>query len=97
MSAANGDPLRSRLREVENEIRGRVRVVCGTPPPEDLDTGAMIRFEEALSIVTSAAKEAVSLRRRLRLDQRFDELEPRPHERSPDPDAGREHRPEPPG
>ena len=60
------DPLRMRLREVEQEIRDRVELVCKSPPPEDLDTGAMIRFEEDLSIVTSAAKEAVSLRRRLR-------------------------------
>ena len=96
MSAAHRDPLRSRLHEVEDEIRGRVRLVCNTPPPEDLDTGAMIRFEEALSIVTSAAKEAVSLRRRLRLEQRFEDLESHPHERSPDPDSGREHRPESP-
>ena len=62
------DPLRKRLREVEQEIRDRVELVCKSPPPEDLDTGAMIRFEEDLSIVTSAAKEAVSLRRRLRTD-----------------------------
>ena len=97
MPAANRDPLRSRLHEVEDEIRGRVRLVCATPPPEDLDTGAMIRFEEALSIVTSAAKEAVSLRRRLRLEQRFEELEPHARERTHDPDGGREHRPEQPG
>jgi hypothetical protein len=66
------DPLRIRLREVEQEIRDRVELVCKSPPPEDLDTGAMIRFEEDLSIVTSAAKEAVSLRRRLRTDGLID-------------------------
>lgn len=66
------DPLRMRLREVEQEIRERVELVCKSPPPEDLDTGAMIRFEEDLSIVTSAAKEAVSLRRRLRTDGLID-------------------------
>jgi hypothetical protein len=69
MPMTNQDPLRIRLHEVEEEIHERVKHVCGTPPPRELDTGAMIRFEEALSIVASAAKEAVSLRRRLRIDR----------------------------
>jgi hypothetical protein len=69
MSLANQDVLRSRLHEVEKEIRERQQLICRTPPPEDLDTGAMIRFEEELSVFTSAAKEAVSLKRRLRLER----------------------------
>ena len=68
MARFQSDPLRERLHDVEVEIRDRVLQVCKAPPPEDLDTGAMIRFEEELSIVTSAAKEAVSLRRRLRVE-----------------------------
>jgi hypothetical protein len=94
MALTNRDPLRSRLHEVEDEIRGRVRLVCTTPPPEDLDTGAMIRFEEALSIVTSAAKEAVSLRRRLRVEQVSEGIESRASERSRAPDAGPDGRAE---
>ena len=88
MSLSDRDPLRARLHEVEDEIRERVKHVCKTPAPRDLDTGAMIRFEEELSIVASAAKEAVSLRRRLRTesdeydalrtdDRRGRDLEPR--------------------
>ena len=76
------DPLRMRLREVEQEIRDRVELVCKSPPPEDLDTGAMIRFEEDLSIVTSAAKEAVSLKRRLRTDRLNEGLETRSIDRT---------------
>ena len=72
MSRFHADPLRERLHDVEDEIRGRLVEVCKSPPPEDLDTGAMIRFEEELSIVTSAAKEAVSLRRRLRVENQHD-------------------------
>ena len=68
MSLTDRDPLRARLHEVEEEIHERVKQVCRTPSPRDLDTGAMIRFEEELSIVASAAKEAVSLRRRLRIE-----------------------------
>ena len=72
MAPFKPDPLQERLHDVEAEIRDRVLQVCKTPPPEDLDTGAMIRFEEELSIVTSAAKEAVSLRRRLRVEGQHD-------------------------
>ena len=68
MYSANSDPLRARLHDVEAEIRDLVVVMCHTPPAEDLDTGELIRFEEDLSIMTSAAKEAVSLRRRLRAE-----------------------------
>ena len=82
MPKANPDPLRSRLHEVEEEMRGRLKLVCKSPPPEDLDTGAMIRFEEELSIVTSAAKEAVSLKRRLRADRVSDGLEARAADRA---------------
>jgi len=81
MPATSPDPLRSRLQEVEEEMRGRLKLVCKSPPPEDLDTGAMIRFEEELSIVTSAAKEAVSLKRRLRVDRLGEGLETRNSDR----------------
>jgi hypothetical protein len=82
MPMTNPDPLRSRLSEVEEEIRGHLQLVCSSPPPEDLDTGAMIRFEEDLSIVTSAAKEAVSLKRRLRTDRLNEGLETRSIDRT---------------
>ena len=68
MDFSNSDPLRARLHDVEAEIRDLVGVMCETPPAEDLDTGELIRFEADLSIMTSAAKEAVSLRRRLRVE-----------------------------
>ena len=63
------DPLHERLHALEGEIRERVQAVCEHSAPEDLDTGELIRFEEDLSIATAAAKEAVSLRRRLRSDE----------------------------
>jgi hypothetical protein len=68
MDFANSDPLRARLHDVEAEIRDLVVVMCERPPAEDLDTGELIRFEEDLSIMTSAAKEAISLRRRLKVE-----------------------------
>ena len=88
MPMTTPDPLRSRLNEVEEEIRGRLHLVCKSPPPEDLDTGAMIRFEEELSIVTSAAKEAVSLKRRLRTDRLNDGLVDRGSARHTSREAG---------
>jgi hypothetical protein len=69
MPDPDSDPLRSRLGELETEIRERVHAVCESPPVDKLDTGELIRFEEELSIATSAAKEAVTLRRRMRVDR----------------------------
>lgn len=62
------DPLHERLEVLEEEIKDRVHAVCEHPAPKDLDTGELIRYEENLSIATAAAKEAVTLRRRLRAD-----------------------------
>ena len=76
MPVADSDPLRARLHDVVAELREHVLSMCETPNVEDLDTGELIRFEEDLSIVTSAAKEAVSLRRRLRTDQDGSALDP---------------------
>ena len=82
MPVADSDPLRIRLRHVQQELRERVDSVCEGPPVEKLNTGELIRFEEALSIVTSAAKEAISLRRRLRADHDMDIVGPGGHERA---------------
>ena len=40
---------------------------------KDVNTGELIKIEETLAIVAEAAKEAVSLRRRLRKDSEADE------------------------
>jgi len=62
-------PLQPKLQEVQQEIEERVQQVCHAPPVGKLDTGELIRYEENLAIAADRAKQAVSLRRRLRADR----------------------------
>ena len=70
MSNQHSEPLRPRLHELEQELEERVAQVCEAPRVESLDTGEMIRYEENLAMAADAAKQAVSLRRRLREDSK---------------------------
>jgi len=58
--------LRPKLEEAQEKLDQALEEVCEAPPPDKLDTGELIRVEEALALATEAAKEAVSLRRKLR-------------------------------
>ena len=89
MPFAHSDPLRERLHDVVAELRENVAAMCEAPPIEDLDTGQLIRFEEDLSLLTSAAKEAVSLRRRLRVEHDGGAFDAHGAERREDGDSGR--------
>lgn len=64
MSELNG-PLRPRLQQVVNELEQAMDEVCAEAPASELNTGELIRVEETLAIAADAAKQAVSLRRRL--------------------------------
>jgi hypothetical protein len=68
-------PLRPQLERLENNIEKSLGEVCAAPPVKDVNTGELIKIEETLAIVAEAAKEAVSLRRRLRKDSEADEDE----------------------
>jgi hypothetical protein len=61
-------PLRPQLDRLENKIEKSLDEVCETTSVKDVNTGELIRIEETLAIAAEAAKEAVSLRRRLRQD-----------------------------
>ena len=61
-------PLRPQLERLENKITKSLGEVCAAPSVRDVNTGELIKIEETLAIVAEAAKEAVSLRRRLRKD-----------------------------
>ena len=61
-------PLRPQLERLENKIEKSLGEVCPTPTMKDVNTGELIKIEETLAIAAEAAKEAVSLRRRLRKD-----------------------------
>jgi hypothetical protein len=58
-----------RLERVEAELEESIERVCDEPRVEEVDTGELIRIEETLAIAARAAKEAVSLRRRIRADR----------------------------
>lgn len=62
------EPLRAELRKAEEELEQALDEACATPPASEADTGELIRVEEMLEVATDAAKRAVSLRRRRRLD-----------------------------
>lgn len=68
----DGEPaeaLQPQLRELENRLTSALGEVCELPPPAKLDTGELIRVEETLALATETAKEAVSLRRKLRANR----------------------------
>jgi hypothetical protein len=69
MSTNSKDHLLPRLQKLESEIQKNLEEVCETDEVKDVDTGELIRIEETLSIAADAAKEAVSLRRRMHQDR----------------------------
>ena len=67
------DPLRPELNAAEDKLDRTLEEVCESPTAKALDTGELIRIEETLAIATQAAKEAVSLRRKLHANKERDE------------------------
>jgi len=63
------DALRPQLAKAEEQLDRTLEQVCETPSAARLDTGQLIRVEESLALATEAAKEAVSLRRKMRADR----------------------------
>ena len=68
-NADAADALQPQLRELETRLSSALGEVCELPPPAKLNTGELIRVEETLALATEAAKEAVSLRRKLRANR----------------------------
>ena len=69
MSVDPGLPLRPQLDRLEDKIEQSLDEVCTKPSVKNINTGELIRIEETLAIAAEAAKEAVSLRRRMRKDR----------------------------
>lgn len=68
-AVAPADPLRPKLHEAERQLDRTLEEVCASPTQAArLDTGELIRVEETLSLAAEAAKEAVSLRRKIKTD-----------------------------
>jgi hypothetical protein len=71
-ASRSDEPLRPQLRDLEHRIDESLGEVCEMPATAKLSTGELIRVEETLAIAAEAAKEAVSLRRRIRTDHERD-------------------------
>ena len=67
------DGLRGKLDQAENRLQAALGEVCddtsitGVRKP---DTGELIRIDQTLALASNAAKQAISLRRRLRAEER---------------------------
>ena len=64
------EPLKPKLQEAEHQLDRTLEEVCATPTgAARLDTGQLIRVEESLALAAEAAKEAVSLRRKMKAER----------------------------
>ena len=61
--------LQPSLEAATTRLAQTLEDVCDTPRVEQLDTGELIRVEETLAIAADAAKEAVSIRKKMREEQ----------------------------
>jgi len=68
-TAPTVDTLRPQLYKAERQLDQTISEVCETPVASELGTGELIRVEETLAMAAEAAKEAVSLRRKMRADR----------------------------
>ena len=69
VSVDPGLPLRPQLDRLEDKIEKSLDEVCEETNIKDVNTGELIKIEETLAIAAEAAKEAVSVRRRMRQDR----------------------------
>jgi hypothetical protein len=67
--AQAAESLQPQLRELETQLSTALVEVCELPPAQKLNTGELIRVEETLALAAEAAKEAVSIRKKLRADR----------------------------
>ena len=65
MSPNSKETLRPMLRAAEQELELRLHEVCEDQTVSNESTGELIRLEETLTLAAEAAKQAISLRRRL--------------------------------
>ena len=65
MEAASNESLQPKLEEAKRALEQALDVAC-SPDLDEIDTGEMIRLEEALVLASAAAKDVVSLRLRRR-------------------------------
>jgi hypothetical protein len=65
------EPLRDKLGKAEHRLEAALGEVCTDGVGGSIrkpDTGELIRIDETLALASEAAKQAISLRRRMRAD-----------------------------
>ena len=70
------DELRGKLDQAENRLQAALGEVCDDTPVTGVrkpDTGELIRIDQTLALASDAAKQAISLRRRLRAEKKKDQ------------------------
>lgn len=65
MNKERPESLRPVLREAEERLVHHISDVCSNDHVPDESTGELIKLEETLSMAAEAAKEAISIRRRI--------------------------------
>lgn len=66
MKSERPESLRPVLKEAEERLVQHISEVCHSDHVPEESTGELIKLEETLSMAAEAAKEAISIRRRIR-------------------------------
>jgi len=66
-------PLSPALAASEGQLKSALEEVCEETVIQNTNTDELIRIDEALSEASDAAKQAISLRRRIRADESGDQ------------------------
>jgi hypothetical protein len=69
VSSNDKHPLRPALSSTEAELQSALDEVCDEPDIKGRTTDELIQIEETLSIAQQNAKQAISLRKRIRSDE----------------------------
>jgi len=62
------DPLQPDLREAAETLEKALAEACAAKAARDADTGELIKVEEMLALASEAARRAIAIRRKARLD-----------------------------
>src|SRR5687768_14769189 len=68
MAANKPEALRPQLARVQKKLEAAMDEACDSDVKE-ADTAELIRIEESLAVASAAAKEAISVRKRLRVER----------------------------
>ncbi len=68
MQSSQFDPLQPDLREAAETLEKALAEACAAKAAREADTGELIRIEEMLALANEAARRAIAIRRKARLE-----------------------------